>query len=310
MQTNRAETARERRRRALRTGPRGHRLAPAGRDRTATSDEVLAQRGPGQGVDDPDRPGRGHRGASRSCARPRFVSGGSVANTAAGLAELGGTGRVHRRGGRRRGRAHLHGEPAGSRASSSSRTSSGSAAGDGLGTGRCMVLITDDADRTMGTYLGAASNLTGRACRRHSWRGRSIVLARGLPVGRAGGQGGHAPRRRHRARRQTARSPSPCRIPFCVSRHQREFLDLLVDDVDILLGNEEEITMLFGATSHHGRRRGGRGDRAARRHDAGRPGLGRADRARPRGRCRRRRSTRWSTRPAPGISSPPASSTA
>jgi sugar/nucleoside kinase (ribokinase family) len=37
--------------------------------------------------------------------------------------------------------------------------------------------------------------------------------------------------------------------PFCVSRHQREFLDLLIDDVDILLGNEEEITMLFGASS-------------------------------------------------------------
>ena len=38
--------------------------------------------------------------------------------------------------------------------------------------------------------------------------------------------------------------------PFCVARHQREFLDLLVDDIDILLGNEEEITMLFGAASH------------------------------------------------------------
>jgi len=38
--------------------------------------------------------------------------------------------------------------------------------------------------------------------------------------------------------------------PFCVGRHQREFLDLLIDDVDILLGNEEELTMLFGASSY------------------------------------------------------------
>jgi sugar/nucleoside kinase (ribokinase family) len=38
--------------------------------------------------------------------------------------------------------------------------------------------------------------------------------------------------------------------PFCVSRHQREFLDLLIDDIDILLGNEEEITMLFGSGSY------------------------------------------------------------
>jgi sugar/nucleoside kinase (ribokinase family) len=37
--------------------------------------------------------------------------------------------------------------------------------------------------------------------------------------------------------------------PFCVSRHQREFRDLLLDDVDVLLGNEEELTMLFGADS-------------------------------------------------------------
>ena len=40
--------------------------------------------------------------------------------------------------------------------------------------------------------------------------------------------------------------------PFCVRRHQREFLDLLIDDVDILLGNEEEVTMLFGASSYPG----------------------------------------------------------
>jgi sugar/nucleoside kinase (ribokinase family) len=37
--------------------------------------------------------------------------------------------------------------------------------------------------------------------------------------------------------------------PFCVDRHQREFLDLLLDDVDVLLGNEEEMTMLFGLPS-------------------------------------------------------------
>ncbi len=37
--------------------------------------------------------------------------------------------------------------------------------------------------------------------------------------------------------------------PFCVSRHKHEFLELLIDDVDILLGNEEEVTMLFGAGS-------------------------------------------------------------
>ncbi len=34
--------------------------------------------------------------------------------------------------------------------------------------------------------------------------------------------------------------------PFCVEHHQREFLDLLTGDLDILFANEEEVMMLFG----------------------------------------------------------------
>jgi sugar/nucleoside kinase (ribokinase family) len=37
--------------------------------------------------------------------------------------------------------------------------------------------------------------------------------------------------------------------PFCVERHQRDFLDLLLGDVDVLFCNEEEIVRLFGARS-------------------------------------------------------------
>ncbi len=50
--------------------------------------------------------------------------------------------------------------------------------------------------------------------------------------------------------RRTARSPCRSRIRSASNGTEREFLDLLVDDIDILLGNEEEITMLFGAASH------------------------------------------------------------
>jgi len=35
--------------------------------------------------------------------------------------------------------------------------------------------------------------------------------------------------------------------PFCVQRHQREFLELLHGDVDVLFANEDEIMLLFGA---------------------------------------------------------------
>jgi len=115
----------------------------------------------------------------------------------------------------------------------------GGTAAESPGTGRCMVLISDDAERTMGTYLGAASNLTVSGVSTALVARASIVLLEGYlwDVDAA----------KEDANGSVALSLSD---PFCVSRHQRDFLDLLVDDVDILLGNEEEITMLFGATSH------------------------------------------------------------
>ncbi len=36
--------------------------------------------------------------------------------------------------------------------------------------------------------------------------------------------------------------------PFCVSRHRREFLDLLHGEIDVLFANEEEVTLLFDVT--------------------------------------------------------------
>ncbi len=124
-----------------------------------------------------------------------------------------------------------------------------SAAADGLGTGRCMVLITEDADRTMGTYLGAASTLSPEGVPTAFVARASIVLLEGylwdVPAAKEAMR--HAAATAHDAEGSVALSLSD---PFCVGRHQREFLDLLLDDVDILLGNEEEVTMLFGVKSY------------------------------------------------------------
>jgi sugar/nucleoside kinase (ribokinase family) len=181
---------------------------------------------------------------------PRFVSGGSVANTTAGIAELGGSagfvgavaddevGRTYTENLRAAGvefEPHL----------------SESAAADGLGTGRCVVLITEDADRTMGTYLGAASTLSPEGVPTPFVARASVVLLEGylwdVPAAKEAMR--HAAATAHAAEGAVALSLSD---PFCVGRHQREFLDLLIDDVDILLGNEEEVTMLFGVDSYRG----------------------------------------------------------
>jgi sugar/nucleoside kinase (ribokinase family) len=181
---------------------------------------------------------------------PRYVSGGSVANTTAGIAVLGGRagfiGAVAEDEVGHAYAAHLRAagvefEP----------HFSESAAGDGLGTGRCVVLITDDADRTMGTYLGAASTLSPEGVPTSFVARASVVLLEGylwdVPAAKEAMR--HAAATAHAAEGSVALSLSD---PFCVGRHQREFLDLLLDDVDILLGNEEEVTMLFGASSYDG----------------------------------------------------------
>jgi sugar/nucleoside kinase (ribokinase family) len=179
---------------------------------------------------------------------PRFVSGGSVANTAVGLAELGG-------------RAGFIGavadDPVGHTYVENLRAAGvvfdpdfgGSSEPGSVGTGRCMVLISDDAERTMGTYLGAASNLRASDVSSDFVARAAIVLLEGYlwDVDSAKEAMRRAAAVAHDADGSVALSLSDS---FCVSRHQRDFLDLLVDDVDILLGNEEEITMLFGASSH------------------------------------------------------------
>ena len=181
---------------------------------------------------------------------PRYVSGGSVANTVAGVAALGGAaGFVGAVADDEVGRAyseHMRGagvefEP----------HFSESAAGDGLGTGRCVVLVTEDADRTMGTYLGAASTLSPEGVNVAFVARAAVVLLEGylwdVPAAKEAMR--HAAATAHAENGSVALSLSD---PLCVERHQREFLDLLIDDVDILLGNEDEITMLFGAPSSRG----------------------------------------------------------
>ena len=118
------------------------------------------------------------------------ASGGSAANTAAGIAALGGRaaflGRVAEDG---FGRAFTHDirsigvafEP----------TPAPAAGGESV-TGHCLVLVTTDAERTMATHLGVASDFRcGRPSPRSPER-RAGRLSRGLPLGAGVGEGRHA----------------------------------------------------------------------------------------------------------------------
>ena len=112
----------------------------------------------------------------------------------------------------------------------------------------------------MGTYLGAASTLSPAGVSTSFVARASVVLLEGylwdVPAAKEAMR--HAAAIAHGSEGSVALSLSD---PFCVERHQRDFLELLLDDVDILLGNEEEVDHAFrrvllprGARSRGGNR--------------------------------------------------------
>jgi sugar/nucleoside kinase (ribokinase family) len=148
------------------------------------------------------------------------ASGGSAGNTVAGVASLGG-------------RAAYIGKVAGDVLGGVFRHDitaigvhfepkvSESLGSDGLrlGTGRCLINVTPDGQRTMSTYLGAANTLSPedvtpeivQAALAKAWRRIALTLSDG----------------------------------FVVERHREDLLAFIASDVDIVFANEAEVTALF-----------------------------------------------------------------
>jgi sugar/nucleoside kinase (ribokinase family) len=117
-----------------------------------------------------------------------------------------------------------------------------------LETGRCPVLVSGDAERTMATHLGVATTIgPDDVDEAMVARGRILYLEGylwDLPPAKEAMRQAIAVAHRHD--RSVALSLSD---PFCVERHQRDFLDLVRDDVDVLFANEAEAIALFGTRS-------------------------------------------------------------
>ena len=182
----------------------------------ARSDAIYAEMGPG-----------------------REVSGGSAANTAAGLASLGG----------RAAYIGLVADDTFGKVFTHDLRSAGvhfdsPVASDGTPTGRCLVIVTSDAQRTMCTYLGAANHLDVGAIDEGVVESSSVTFCEGYLWDEP--QAKDAIRRAaevaHRADQRVAFTASD---PFCVERHREEFRELIANDVDILFANEHELTMLY-----------------------------------------------------------------
>jgi sugar/nucleoside kinase (ribokinase family) len=167
------------------------------------------------------------------------MSGGSAANTVVGVASFGG--QAHYVG---KVRDDQLGEVFGHDLRATGVGYDTPRATEGPPTGRCLILVTPDAQRTMSTFLGASVGLgPGDIDKGLIARGKILYLEGYLfdpPEAQEAFRAAAA--MAHGAGRKVSLTLSD---PFCVGRHRKAFLDLVEHHVDILFANEAEICALY-----------------------------------------------------------------
>jgi sugar/nucleoside kinase (ribokinase family) len=171
------------------------------------------------------------------------ISGGSVANTMVGIASFGGSaafvGRVRDD---QLGQVFAHDiRAAGVRFDTAP-------ARDGLPTGRCLIVVTPDAERTLTTFLGAAAEIGPDDVSTELIASAQVTYLEGYLFDQPSAKEAfrHAARTAHEVGGRVALTLSD---RFCVDRHRDDFLALVEHEVDILFGNEPEICSLYQVDS-------------------------------------------------------------
>ncbi|HEX2575833.1 MAG TPA: adenosine kinase [Aquihabitans sp.] len=168
------------------------------------------------------------------------ASGGSAANTLSGVASFGGRaayiGRVKDDG---LGKAFAHD------LNSLKVHFSSVKATDGDPTGRCMIIVTPDGERTLNTYLGASATLCAAHLDTDLIASAKVTFLEGYLFDRPEAKEAFrlAADTAHAAGRKVSLTLSDS---FCVERHREDFLALVAEGVDILFANEDEIMGLYG----------------------------------------------------------------
>lgn len=171
------------------------------------------------------------------------ISGGSAANTIAGIASFGGRagfignisddefGRIFAHDIRSLGVA-FNGKPVHGRQPTS----------------RSLILVTPDGERTMNTFLGISTELGNGQIDETLIKDSAILYLEGYlfdrPEAKQAFWDAVAIAKKYERKVSLTLSDS-----FCVDRHRAEFLELIRSGVDILFANENEITSLYETAS-------------------------------------------------------------
>ena len=112
-----------------------------------------------------------------------------------------------------------------------------------LSTGASIILITPDSERTMCTYLGISSHLSASDINEKNIADHKLVFLEGYlwDKGISEKMFKHVISIAKRNKVKIAMSLSDI---FCVNRHKQDFYNLLKNQLDILIGNENEINEL------------------------------------------------------------------
>ncbi len=170
-------------------------------------------------------------------------SGGSVANSIAGLASFGAScgffgrvaadqfGGIFRHDVRSLGISYTT-EPA----------------TEGAPTARCLILVTPDGERTMNTFLGASVDFAPRDIDQDLIGSAKIVYLEGYLFDKDASKRAFCEAAKL-AREAGAKVALSLSDPFCVDRHRDDFRALVKVGTDIVFANEKEITALYQVNS-------------------------------------------------------------
>lgn len=173
----------------------------------------------------------------------RETSGGSAANTLAGIASLGGRGAYI---------GKVRDDELGKVFSHDIKAIGVDyllrPATEGPSTARCLIFVTPDADRTMQTFLGVSVMLGPGDIDPQAIGAAQVTYLEGYLFDREEAKEAFvkAAEIAHAAGRKVALSLSD---PFCVARHRASFRHLVEGHIDILFANHDEITSLFETDS-------------------------------------------------------------
>lgn len=166
--------------------------------------------------------------------------GGSVANTLAGIGALGlrtaFIGRVHDDA--------LGQFYAKTMADGGTDFVNPPVSGGELPTSRSMIFVSPDGERSMNTYLGISADLGTEDVSDDVASDAEIVFLEGYLFDKDKGKDAFIKVSRA-CRAAGGKAGIAISDPFCVERHRDDFLKLIENELDYVIGNEEEVKSLF-----------------------------------------------------------------